>query len=153
MSRLRDEARQVSLLSLLGVALGIAGLAFVGFLTAACFLALAERYGAPVACLYMAGLFLVAALVVGCVLYAAMRRAQRRRRLRAAAAARSQARLQFLSDPVLLAAALRALQSPAARRLAPLAAIAAGLFLLVKGQRRQPPSNEPPEDKGGQCPS
>jgi cytochrome c biogenesis factor len=122
--------RQASLLSAVALSLVIAA----GFLCAAAFVFVLENYGPVAACLALAGIFVLIAVIAG-VIYVV-----RRRQLEAEAQARRQrARAaQMLADPVVLTTGLQIVRAVGLKRLLPLIAIggvALG-FLATRGSAR-----------------
>ncbi len=105
--------QQASLISVVALALVVAA----GFLCAAAFVLVLESYGPVVACLVLAGIFILIAVVAG-VTYALRKRQieARIRRQRARAA-------QLLADPLVLTTGLQIARSIGLKRLIPLIAI------------------------------
>ncbi|HEY0235125.1 MAG TPA: hypothetical protein VGC86_08750 [Afipia sp.] len=111
----------------------------VGFLCAAAFVFVLERYGLLYACLSGAGVFFVAALIA-LTFYAA-----RKNRLPPPKPPEEEksALQSALSDPMVLAMGLQVVRTVGIKRLIPLVAIA-GVALGFLSQRQR--SGEPPKD-------
>jgi cytochrome c biogenesis factor len=105
--------QQASLISVVALALLVAA----GFLCGAAFVAVLQSYGPAAACLVLAGIFLVIAVIAG-VTYAVRKRQieARARRQRARAA-------QLLADPVVVATGLQIVRAIGVKRLIPLLAL------------------------------
>lgn len=114
---LKDTAssamRQASLLSAIVLALVIAA----GFLCAAAFVVVLEHFGALVACLVLAGIFLLIAAIAGIVYAVRKRQNEERARQRRAKAA------QLFADPVVVTTGLQVVRAIGLKRLLPLLAI------------------------------
>lgn len=113
--------RMTSIAALVGFAL----LVTIAFLSAAAFIAVQQAYGSIQACLTVAGIFLVIALIAAAV-YSGKKRDARLRAERAAAAAREAAKSaasSMLADPMLLAAGLQVVRAVGLKKLIPLLAI------------------------------
>ena len=114
---LKDAAsstvRQASLLSVMALALVIA----VGFLCAAAFVFVLQNYGAIIACLALAGLFFLIAIIAAAVYAVRKRQIEARARQRRAKAA------HLLADPVVLTTGLQIARAVGLKRLLPLLAI------------------------------
>jgi hypothetical protein len=107
--------------SLIAIA-GFAGFIALCFACAAIFIAMLQNYGAIVACLTIAGIFVVIAGIVG-LIYA---RKQKRARERAAAAARAAARAAAsapLIDPMMVATGIQVARAIGLKKLVPLLAL------------------------------
>lgn len=107
--------------SLVAIA-GFAGFIALCFACAAIFLAMLQNYGAIVACLSIAGIFVVVAGIFGLV-YA---QKQKRARERAAAAARAVARAAAsapLIDPMMVATGIQVARAIGLKKLVPLLAL------------------------------
>jgi membrane associated rhomboid family serine protease len=105
--------RQASLISAIALALLIAA----GFLCAAAFVLVLDRYGAITACLAIAGVFLLIAIIAGVTYTVNKRRIEARARQRRARAAR------LLADPAVLTTGLQIVRTIGLKRLIPLIAI------------------------------
>jgi uncharacterized membrane protein (DUF485 family) len=104
---------------------GFAMLITIAFASAAAFMAVQQAYGSIQACLTVAGIFLVIALLAAAV-YSSKKREARLRAERAAAAAREAAKSaasSMLADPMLLAAGLQVVRAVGLKKLIPLLAI------------------------------
>jgi hypothetical protein len=123
--------RMSSLAAAAGFALFVAGC----FVCAAVFVAVLQAYGPIQACMTVAGIFLVIALVVAAIYISKKRKAKARALAEAAAAARESARSSassILSDPMLLAAGMQIVRTVGIKKLIPLlavAGVAAGIFM------------------------
>ena len=107
--------RQASLLSVVALALAIAA----GFLCAAAFVFVLETYGPVVACLVLAGIFFLIALIAGVTYTVRKRQMQERARRQRARTA------QLLADPVVLTTGLQIVRAIGLKRLIPLLALGA----------------------------
>jgi cytochrome c biogenesis factor len=105
--------RQASLISAVALALAIAA----GFLCAAAFVFVLQSYGAVVACLALAGIFLLIAII------AAVTYTVRKRQIEARARQRRTKAAHLLADPVVLTTGLQIARSVGLKRLIPLIAI------------------------------
>ena len=111
--------KMTSLAALVGFALFVT----LGFLCAAAFVAVMQRYGVVEGCLTVAGIFLVISLVSAAVYVTKKRRAKERAIAAARQAARAAASAPMI-DPMLLAAALPIIRAVGLKKLVPLLAIA-----------------------------
>jgi membrane associated rhomboid family serine protease len=126
--------RQASLISAVALALAIAA----GFLCAAAFVFVLQSYGAVVACLALAGIFLLIAII------AAVTYTVRKRQIEARARQRRTKAAHLLADPVVLTTGLQIARSVGLKRLIPLIAIggvALG-FLATRSAARDDTSAE-----------
>jgi hypothetical protein len=105
--------RQASLISVVALALVIAA----GFLCAAAFVAVLESYGPVVACLVLAGIFILVALIAG-LIYAV-----RKRQIEALARHQRARAPHLLADPLVLTTGLQLVRTVGLKRLIPLIAI------------------------------
>ncbi len=121
-------------------ALGVAVCSFitVGFLCAAAFVVVLERYGLLYACLAGAGVFFIATLIAA-ICYAAGKRNARRKPVEEEKSALHSA----LSDPMVLAVGLQVIRSVGVKRLIPLLAVAGVAFGLMSQRHR---TGEPDQD-------
>jgi type VI protein secretion system component VasK len=111
--------RMASLIALAG----LAGTVALGFACAAIFIAMLRQYGAIEACLAIAGVFTVVAVMFA-LIYA---QKQRRARERAAAAARAAARAAASApkiDPMMIATGIQVARAVGLKKLIPLLAVA-----------------------------
>jgi hypothetical protein len=125
-----NALRQTSIAVAAGFALCVA----LGFLCAAGFIAVLQKYGPIEACLAGAGVFVVVTLIA-LVVYASRKRQTRRRAAeaarRAAEAAEHSAASNPLADPMLLAMGLQLARAIGVKKLVPilaLAGVALGIF-------------------------
>jgi hypothetical protein len=117
-----------------------AALVMLGFLCAALFLYLQNWQGAIVACLVLAGAFLLVVLIA--IAAIALVR-QRQQRLAQARAQANQAAGQWLRDPVVVTTALQVARTLGLRRAAPLLLLGAfvmGLVLSRTAAKTAPPA-------------
>jgi len=129
--------RQASLISVVALALVIAA----GFLCAAAFVVLLQSYGPVVACLVLAGIFILIAIIAG-VIYAV-----HKRRIEARARGRRARAPHLLADPLVLTTGLQLARSLGLKRLIPLLAIggvALG-FLATRATAEQAQDEAPAE--------
>ena len=129
--------RLTSLAAAVAVSLFIA----TGFLCAAAFVFVLERYGLMYACLASAGVFFVATMLAA-ICYAVRKHQVKRAPVEVAKEAKS-ALQTALSDPMMVAAALQVVRTVGVKRLIPLLAIG-GIALGVMANRRAPEA-EPAE--------
>ena len=122
-------------LRLTSLAAAVAVLLFIttGFLCAAAFVFVLERYGLMYACVAGAGVFFVATLLAA-ICYAARKRQVQRKPVEAAKEAKS-ALQTALSDPIILAAGLQIVRTVGITRLVPILAVG-GIALGVMASRR-----------------
>lgn len=111
--------RMTALAGLTGFALFVT----LCFLCAAAFIRVMQRYGVVEACLTVAGIFLVVALVTAAIYVSKKRRAKARAIAAARQAARAAASAPMI-DPMLLATALPIIRAIGLKKLVPLLAIA-----------------------------
>lgn len=126
----KHSARATVRLSSLAIATGLALFIVIVFLCVAAFVAMLQHYGPIEACLTIAGIFLLIALVFG-TFYLVKRKKERQRAI-AAAAARSSSASALLTDPLLLATGLQLVRAVGLKKLVPLMVIggvALGLFV------------------------
>ena len=118
----------------LAAAAALTGVVTLGFLCAAAFVHILDRYGPIEACLAGAGAFFVVtlALVVGRLLL--VRRAERR------AAAKSAMKVA-LTDPMVIAAGLQVIRAVGIKRLVPLVALA-GIALGLMARSTRPTQSD-----------
>ncbi len=136
---LKDSTGTAVRLTSLAFAAAVLLFITVGFLCAAAFVLVLERYGLLYACLSGAGVFFVAALVV-LAFYAARKR---RRPPPKPPEEEKSAFQSALSDPMVLAMGLQVVRAVGIKRLVPLLVIGgAALGLLAQRHR----SGEPPKD-------
>ena len=110
------------------VVAGVAALVMLGFLCAALFLYLQDWQGAIVACLILAGAFLLVVLIA---IAAIILVRQRQIRLARARAQASQAAGQWLRDPIVMTTALQVARTLGLRRAAPVLLLGAFVVGLV----------------------
>jgi hypothetical protein len=127
--------RQTSLAAMAAICLFIT----TGFLIAAAFIVVLDRYGPVAACLTGAGLFFIVTLIVAGVYMVRKRQIEARAAARAKAAAHS-----LLADPALLATGIQIVRLLGVKRLVPILAIG-GLALGLMASRGQTPDQAPAE--------
>lgn len=127
--------RQTSLAAMAAICLFIT----TGFLIAAAFIVVLDRYGPVAACLTGAGLFFIVTLIVAGVYMVRKRQIEARAAARAKAAAHS-----LLADPALLATGIQIVRLLGVKRLVPILAIG-GLALGLMASRGQAPDQTPAE--------
>ncbi len=141
---LRDRLDAAVKTSVWSTVAAAAAFIMLGFLCAALFLYLQNEWGAILACLVLAGAFLVFLLIA--VVAIAMVR-QRQRRLAQARAQANQAAGQWLRDPVVVTTALQVARTLGLRRAAPLLLLGAfvvGLVLSRNAAKTAEPAGPPP---------
>jgi membrane associated rhomboid family serine protease len=126
--------RQASLISAAALALAIAA----GFLCAAAFVFVLQSYGAVAACLVLAGIFLLIAII------AAVTYTVRKRQLEARARERRTKAAHLLADPVVLTTGLQIARAVGLKRLIPLIAVG-GVALGFLATRSTPREKAPAE--------
>lgn len=132
-----DAAVKTSAWSVVAAA---AALTMLGFLCAALFLYLQDSRGPIVACLILAGVFLLVVLIAIAVIALLRRRQARQARARAQA---NQAAAHWLRDPVVITTALQVARTLGFRRAAPvllLGAFMMGLMLSRTAAKTAPPA-------------
>jgi hypothetical protein len=131
----RSAMRQTSLAAMAAISLSIT----IAFLCGAAFVAVLHQYGPVEACLAVAGIFFLIAVV------AAGTYMVRKRQIEARAAARARAtRHSLFSDPALLASGIQAARLIGIKRLVPVLAIG-GLALGLLASRQQASDQTPAE--------
>ncbi len=129
--------RQASLISVVALALLIAA----GFLCAAAFVVVLQGYGPVVACLVLAGIFIVVAIIAGAIY------AIRRRQMEARARERRARAPHLLADPLVLTTGLQLARSIGLKRLIPLLAIGGmALGFLASRATAQDAQDEAPAE-------
>ena len=128
----------------LAAAAGLALFVTLSFVCAAVFVAVMHSYGAIAACLTIAAIFLVIALVVGGIYVAKKRRAKALALAAAQRAAREAAASAPLIDPMLLATALPIIRAIGLTKLIPLLAVA-GVAYGYYMSRSAAPAEDTPE--------
>ena len=129
--------RQASLISVVALALLVAA----GFLCAAAFVLVLQSYGPVVACLVLAGIFILIAIIAGVIYAVRKRQIEDRARERRARAA------HLLADPLVLTTGLQLARTIGLKRLIPLLAIggvALG-FLATRATAQQAQDEAPAE--------
>jgi len=130
----KDSAGSAARLTSLAAAAAMALLVTTGFLCAAAFVFVLEKYGPVQACLTGAAIFFVVALIAaGC--YMVRKRQIQARAEQAAKAAKSTAQT-VLSDPMLVAAGIQVVRAIGVKRLIPILAVG-GLALGLMASRAQ----------------
>jgi hypothetical protein len=131
--RWKSEARGALRLSALAAACGGAAAIALGFVCAAVFAFVLDRYGLVDACLVLAAIFLFATLILLAGYATLSVRRRREQRERAAADARS---ASVIADPRLLLLGLQIVQAVGVKRLLPILALGAAAFALGSGVTR-----------------
>jgi hypothetical protein len=134
----KDSVGAALRLSSLAAAAAIALFIALGFLCAALFVFVLEKYGPVPACLAGAAIFLVVTLI------AAICYAVRRNQIRAEAERAAKAAPSMLADPMVVAAGLQIVRAIGVKRLIPIIAVA-GLALGVMASRSASASSTPDE--------
>jgi heme/copper-type cytochrome/quinol oxidase subunit 2 len=132
-----DAAVKTSAWSVVAAA---AALTMLGFLCAALFLYLQDSRGPIIACLILAGVFLLVVLIAIAVIVLLRQRQARQARARAQA---NQAAAHWLRDPVVITTALQVARTLGFRRAAPvllLGAFMMGLMLSRTAAKTAPPA-------------
>jgi hypothetical protein len=118
-------------LSALAIACGAALFITTGFLCAAIFVVVLQRYGLSEACLAGAAVFLIFTLITALAYVLYVRETRRE-----AVAAEKSALAAAMSDPAMIAIALQVVRAVGIKRLMPLLAIAGVAFGLSAHRRR-----------------
>ena len=135
----RESTGTALRLTSLAAAVAVSLFITTGFLCAAAFVFVLERYGLMYACLAGAGVFFVATMLAA-ICYAARKHQVRRAPVEAAKEAKS-ALQTALSDPMMVAAALQVIRTVGVSRLVPILAvggIALGLMASRRSQAEEP---------------
>jgi len=111
-----------------------------GFLCAAAFVAVLEKYGPVQACLAGAGIFFLLTLAAAVTYWSYKRTLRKRAKVAAERAAKSAAH-SMLADPMLIATGLQVVRAIGIKRLVPILAIA-GLALGVVASRAGAPADD-----------
>ena len=111
-----------------------------GFLCAAAFIAVLEKYGPVPACLTGAGVFFLLTLAAALTYWGYKRSLQTQARIAAERAAKSAAH-SMLADPMLIATGLQVVRAIGIKRLVPILAVA-GLALGIVASRAGAPSDD-----------
>lgn len=135
--------RMTSLAALAGLALVVT----LAFVCAAVFVAVQQRFGAIEACLTLAGIFLIIALIVGGIYVSKKRRAKERASAAAQRAAREAASSGPMIDPMILATALPIVRAIGLTRLIPLLAVAGVAYGYYMNRKAAPADDEAPESE------
>lgn len=128
----RDSTGTALRLTSLAAAVAVSLFITTGFLCAATFVFVLERYGLMYACLAGAGVFFVATLLAA-ICYAVRKHQVQRKPVEAAKEAKS-ALQTALSDPMMVAAALQVVRTVGISRLIPILAVG-GIALGVMANR------------------
>ena len=130
-----DDLKMTSAVALrlsgLAIACGLAVFVTTGFLCAAIFVVVLQRYGLSEACLSGAAVFLIVTLISALAYVLYMRETRR-----GAAEAEKSAIAAALSDPAMIAVAVQVARAVGIKRLLPLLAIAGVAFGLSAHRRR-----------------
>lgn len=121
----RETLQQSSLVSVAAISLLVA----LGFVCAALFVAVLDRYGPIPACLSSAGLFVVISLIAGGVYLSRKRDIERRSEERSRSAAQA-----FLADPAMVASGIQIVRAIGVKRLLPILAIGGLALGLIAGR-------------------
>ncbi len=135
----RESTGTALRLTSLAAAVAVSLFITTGFLCAAAFVFVLERYGLMYACLAGAGVFFVATMLAA-ICYAVRKHQVRRAPVEAAKEAKS-ALQTALSDPMMVAAALQVVRTVGITRLVPILAvggIALGLMASRRSQAEEP---------------
>jgi hypothetical protein len=145
-----DDVRESTgnTLRLTSLAAAVAVLLFIttGFLCAAAFIFVQEKYGLLQACFAGAGVFFIAALITT-ICYVVRKRQIAQERAKAAAEAAKSTMQAALSDPMVLAAGIQIIRTIGLKRIIPLVAVAGIAFGLMASRRAaaDAPDDEPAE--------
>ena len=137
----RESTGTALRLTSLAAAVAVSLFITTGFLCAAAFVFVLERYGLMYACLAGAGVFFVATMLAA-ICYAVRKHQVRRAPVEAAKEAKSALQTAF-SDPMMVAAALQVVRTIGVARLVPILAVG-GIALGLMASRRSR-ADEPAE--------
>ncbi len=126
---LKETTARTARLTSLAAAAALALLVTAAFLCAAAFIYMLQTYGPIQACLSLAGLFFIVALIAGGAYVARKNQAKAR-----AAAAPKSAMHSALADPMLVAAGIQVIRAIGIKKLVPILAVG-GLVLGVLASR------------------
>ena len=138
----RESTGTALRLTSLAAAVAVSLFVTTGFLCAAAFVFVLERYGLMYACLAGAGVFFVATILAA-ICYAVRKHQVRRAPVEAAKEAKSTLQTA-LSDPMMVAAALQVVRTVGVSRLVPILAVG-GIALGLMASRRSQAAEEPAE--------
>jgi hypothetical protein len=136
----KDSTGAALRLTSLAAAAAVALVVTIGFLSAAAFVFVLQKYGPVQACLAGAAIFFVVTLIVaGCYVV-------RRNQIKARAEAREQSAARtMLADPMVLAAGLQIVRAIGIKRLIPILAVG-GLALGFLASRNSAASSDAPAE-------
>lgn len=134
----RETLRQTSLVTAAAISLLVA----IGFLCAALFVAVLDRYGPIAACLSGAGLFILISLIAAAVYLARKRDIERRAAERPRSTAQS-----FLADPAMVTTGIQIVRAIGVKRLLPILAVGGLALGLIAGR------NHMSQRAGGEAPA
>jgi hypothetical protein len=136
---LKDATGTALRLTSLAAAAALALFITISFLCAAAFVFMLQRYGLVEACLTVAGVFfIVAVIAAGCYM-------ARKNQVKARAAETPKSAVQTaLADPMLVAAGIQVIRAIGVKKLIPILAVG-GLALGLLASRNSPPDETPAE--------
>jgi hypothetical protein len=136
---LKDSTGTALRLTSLAAAAALALFITISFLCAAAFVFMLQRYGLVEACLTVAGVFfIVAVIAAGCYM-------ARKNQVKARAAETPKSAVQTaLADPMLVAAGIQVIRAIGVKKLIPILAVG-GLALGLLASRNSPPDETPAE--------
>ncbi len=137
---LKETTARAARLTSLAAAAALALLVAAAFLCAAAFIYVLQTYGPIEACLSLAGLFFIVALVAGGAYMARKNQVKAR-----AAATQKSAVHSMLSDPMLVAAGIQVIRAIGVKRLVPLLAVGGLALGLFASRNTAAAKDEPPE--------
>lgn len=138
-----NSLRMTSLVALAG----FAGFVALCFLCAAAFIAMMQRYGLIEACLTIAGIFMLVAVIFAQVYITKQKRARERAAAAARAAARAAANAPLI-DPMMVATGIQIARTLGLKKVIPLLALA-GVALGYMASRNNAAADEGETDKNG----
>ena len=141
---LRDSAGNAVRLTSLAAAAAMALLVTTGFLCAAAFVFVLQKYGPVEACLTGAAIFFVVTLIAAGSYMARKKQIEARAAEQAARAAKSTAQT-VLADPMLVAAGIQVVRAIGVKKLIPILAVG-GLALGFLASRAQSGGSEAPAE-------
>ncbi|CAN5218904.1 hypothetical protein BH10PSE10_BH10PSE10_05340 [soil metagenome] len=132
-------------LTSLAIVVGVLLFITTGFLCAAAFIFVQEKYGLLQACFAGAGVFFIAALFAT-ICYVVRKRQIAQERAKAAAEASKSTMQAALSDPMVLAAGIQIIRTIGLKRIIPLVAVAGIAFGLMASRRSAEAADDEPAD-------
>lgn len=144
---LKDQTGSAVRMTTLAAAAVVALFITTGFLTAAAFIAVLEKYGPVPACLTGAAIFFVVTLIAAGSYMARKRAIRRALKARAEEAARAAAAApSLLADPAMIGIGLQVVRAIGIKRLIPLLAVGGLAMGFLASRGAAAPTNEAPAE-------